>query len=359
MKRFTIVILLAFVLILGLVPGAGLAETAKNVTLKVQSSLPTRLPLLDTIHFFAEKAEAASGGNISVKVYDPGKLVPPFEIHDAVSTGQINAGYTASVYVSGKIRAANLFTTIPFGPSMTEYLSWFYEGNGLKLYQEMYDQNGYNVKVFPLYIGGMEGGGWFRKPINSAADLKGLRLRWPGLGGKVLSKLGASVSTIPGSEIFPSLEKGAIDGTEFGPPVADTKVGFWKVAPYSYFPGWHQTSTVLELLINKKTWNNMSKGQQTLIELTVLASNARLIGVFEALEGKTIKENAEKHSVKNMIYPDDVLKLLQKTWLEVVAEECAKDTFFKKVWDDLSAFRADYQVWECHSTWAMPKPECK
>jgi len=256
--------------------------------------------------------------------------VPPFEIHDAVSKGQISAGFTASVYISGKIRAATLFTTIPFGPNMTEYLSWFYEGNGLKLYQEMYDLNGYNVKVFPLYVGGMEAGGWFRKPINSAADLKGLRLRWPGLGGKVLAELGASVSTIPGSEIFASLEKGAIDGTEFGPPVTDTVIGFYKVAEYSYYPGWHQTSTCLELLINKKVWNSMSKAQQTMIELGVLASNAHLIAVFEAVEGKTIRANAEKHGVKNMVYPDDVLNLLHKTWLKVVAEQCAKDTFLKR-----------------------------
>ena len=359
MRRKSLLTLLVLGLILCLSTGTGSTQTTTKVTLKVASALPTGLPVVDTIRFFAEKVNTASDGNITVKLYEPGKLVPPFQIHDAVSTGQVNAGFTAGVYLSGKIPAASLFTTIPFGPNVIGYLAWFYEGNGLKLHQEMYDKFGYNIKSFPLYIASTESGGWFRKPINSLEDIKGLRLRWPGLGGKVLSKLGASVSTIPGAEIFPALEKGAIDGTEFGMPSLDTKVGLWKVAKYNYFPGWHQTSTVLELIINKKTWNGMSPSQQALVEIAVLAANARCIANGEALQGKAIKENAEKHGVHNMYYPDEILKTLQRAWLEVVEEETAKDQFFNKVWSDLSAFRADYEVWECYSLQALPRPKCK
>ncbi len=359
MKKVAFINLLVLLLILGLVCSAGSAEKEKKVTLKVAAALPTRMPILDVIHFFAEKIQTASNGSIRVIVYDPGKLVPPFEVHRAVSTGEINAGYTAAAYVAGKIPAAPLFSTIPFGPSMTEYLAWFYEGNGVKLYQEMYDENGYNFKVFPILVKGMESGGWFRKQISSAQDLKGLRVRWAGLGGKVLAKLGASVSTIPGSEVFPALEKGAIDAVEWGSPPSDSKMGFWKVAPYCYFPGWHQSSTCVELIINKKTWDRMSKAQQTLIELGVMASNTRVITTFEAQSGKAMKYMIEKHGVKNLTYSDELLELFRKTWLEVVAEESAKDPFFKRVWDDLCAFRADYRLWECNSILALPRPECK
>lgn len=359
MKKVVVLNLLILFFAFGLVASDVSAEKEKEVTLKVAAGLPTRLPILDVIHFFANKLQIASKGNITVKVYDPGKLVPPFEVHDAVASAQVNAGFTGAVYLSGKIPAASLFTTIPFGPSMTEYLAWLYEGNGLKLYQDMYDRNGYNVKVFPILVKGMESGGWFRKPIDTIEDFKGLKLRWPGLGGKVLAKLGASVSTIPGSETFPALEKGAIDGTEWGSPPSDSKMGFWKVAPYNYFPGWHQSFTCVELIINKNTWNDMSEAQQTLIELAVMASNTHVISAFEALVGKCMKEMVEKHGVKNMIYSDDILKALKKVWLEIITEETAKDPFFKKVWDDLNTFRVDYRLWESHSVLAMPRLEYK
>ncbi|MCB2188091.1 MAG: TRAP transporter substrate-binding protein [Deltaproteobacteria bacterium] len=357
-QKFLVVFLCLSVMSLGLAAAAGAAEQPKPITLKVPSAFPTKLPMLGIINYFKDAVEKSSGGNITVKIYEPGKLVPPFEIHDAVSSGQVNAGYTASMYLQGKIPAASFFTSVPFGPSVTEYLAWFYEGDGLKLYQEMYDKYGYNVKVLPLVFMSPESGGWFRAEIKNLDDLKGLRLRWPGLGGTVLAKLGASVSAIPGSEIFPALEKGAIDGTEFSQPAIDAKLGFWKVAKYNYFPAWHQTSTQLELIINKDTWNSMSDSQRALIETAVAAAHARCIAQSEGLEGKVLKENAEKNGVHNMLWPPEVLAKLQETWNQVASEEAAKDEFFKKVWTNLNAFMDEYQVWECKSIMAVPQPKC-
>jgi len=357
MKKLVFVVLISLALIaLPMLASAG--GLGKPVTLKIPSAFPDKLPMLNTINYFAKVVQKASAGNIKVKVYAPGKLVPAFEIYGAVSSGQVNAGYTASMYLAGKIPAAALFTAVPFGPNVTEYLAWFYNGNGLKLEQEMYDKNGYNLKVFPLVFMSPESGGWFRKPINSVADLKGLRLRFPGLAGMVLTKLGASVSAIPGKEIFPALEKGAIDGTEFSQPAIDAKLGFWKVAKYNYFPSWHQTATMLELVINKDTWNKMSPAQQTLIETAVRASNTWCIALSESAQTAALKAN-EKHGAKNMIYPPDVLQALKKTWQQVIAEETAKDPFFKKAWDDLTAFMADYRIWWCHSAGVMPGSSCK
>jgi TRAP-type mannitol/chloroaromatic compound transport system substrate-binding protein len=291
-----------------------------------------------------------------MKVYEPGKLVAPFEILDAVSKGKINAGYSASGYWAGKIPASAFFTAVPFGPEGGEYLGWLYHGNGMKLYQEMYDQAGYNVKVFPACLLAPETSGWFGKPIESAQDLKGLKMRFFGLGGQAMQKLGVSVTLLPGGEIFPALEKKAIDATEFSMPAIDQRLGFYKVVKYNYFPGWHQQATILELLINKDTWNKMSPSQQALIEMAAKANIANSFAYTEAIQGKVMKENVENRGVTNMYWSDEMLATFKKAWHEVVEEQSAKDPFFKKVWDDLSAFRADYKLWQTYGFLPRPKP---
>jgi len=360
MRKRTLFGLFVFSLVLAMGVGAGAADKEKprKVVLKMAVAIPTNMPIMELLPRFAKQVALASNGSIEVKIYEPGQLVPAFEIQEAVSKGQINAGWTGTIYLSGKFRAAALFTTIPFGPNVTEYMGWFYYGNGQKLMQELYDRAGFNVKAWPMLFLPTESGGWFRREIKTVEDFKGMKLRWPGLGGKVLSKLGASVSTIPGGEIFPSLERGAIDGTEFANPLMDTPLGLWKVAKYNYFPGWHQTCTAMELVINKKTWERMTKGQQAVIDMAVTDLNFRSIAVTEALAGRILRENEEKHHVKNMIYPEPVLQALNAAWVEVVNEEAAKDEFFKKVWDDLQAYMAEYDVWGCKSYPALPS-RCK
>ena len=234
---------------------------------------------------------------------------------------------------------------MPFGPEAPEYLAWLFQGNGLKLYQEMYDQAGYNVKVLPVYIISPETSGWFSKPINTPADLKGLRMRFFGFGGKVMEKLGVSTNVLPAGEIFSALEKGAIDATEFSFPAIDQKLGFYKVVKYNYYPGWHQQATLLELLINKDTWNKMSPGQQKAIEMTSMAAITHTLAYCEAIQGPAIRENIEKWGVKNMVWSDEMLQAFETAWRDVVAEQSEVDPFFKKVWADLESFREDYAFW--------------
>ena len=184
------------------------ALAADKLLLKTPVAFSTALPGLGTpIPRVAEEVALMSGGTLKMKVYEPGKLVPAFEILDAVSSGKINSGYTTAGYWAGKIPAAPLFSAVPFGPEAGEYMAWMYYGDGLDLYQRMYDEAGYNVMVMPCAVLAPETSGWFAKEINSPEDLQGLKMRFFGLGGKVMEKLGVSTSLLPGGEIFPALEK--------------------------------------------------------------------------------------------------------------------------------------------------------
>jgi len=320
---------------------------AKTLMLKTQSIYPLSMPVLgDSMVWFADQVKEASGGELIFKVYDPGKLVPGMEILESVSKGRIQAGYASAGFWAGKMAASPLFTSVPFGPEAPEILAWMFQGNGMKLYQEMYDQAGYNVKAFPVSMLSPETSGWFSKEIKSIDDLKGLKMRFFGLGGQVMQKLGVSVTVLPTAEIFPALEKGAIDATEYSVPTIDKNLGFYKVAKYNYYPGWHQQATLDELLINKDVWEKeMTPSQQALVKLGVRASLMQSLAIGEGTQAPVLIENVQKRGVKNMYWSDEMLAAFKTAWDEVVQEQCTKDPFFKKVWDDLSAFRADYAIW--------------
>lgn len=323
------------------------AFAGEKLLLKTPVAFSTALPGLGTpIPRVADEVALMSGGKIKMKVYEPGKLVPAFEILDAVSTGKINSGYTTAGYWAGKIPAAPLFSAVPFGPEAGEYMAWLYYGNGMALYQRMYDEAGYNVKVLPCAVIAPETSGWFAKEINSPDDLKGLKMRFFGLGGKVMEKLGVATSLLPGGEIFPALEKGAIDATEFSMPAIDQRLGFHKVVKYNYFPGWHQQATVFELLINKDVWEDTTEQNQHIITEACKASMADSFAEGEAMQFAAMKDNIENNGVMMKQWSPEMLDLFRSTWDEVAAEESANDAYFAEVYADLSEFRAGYQVWK-------------
>lgn len=320
---------------------------ADKLLLKTPIAFSTALPGLGSpIPRVAEQIKVMSGGSIKMKVYEPGKLVPPFEILEAVSSGKINSGYTTAGYWAGKIPASPLFSAVPFGPEAGEYMAWMYYGNGLKLYQEMYDQAGFNVHVMPCAIIAPETSGWFAKEINSPEDLKGLKMRFFGLGGKVMQKLGVATSLLPGGEIFPALEKGAIDATEFSMPAIDARLGFHKLVKYNYFPGWHQQATVFELLINKAVWEKASDQHKAIIENACKASMTDSFAEGEAIQHDVMKDNVENKGVIMKQWSPEMLDIFRATWAEVAAEEAGKDAFFKTVLDDMTAFRDGYSIWK-------------
>lgn len=327
------------------------AEAAKGkILLKTPIAFSTSLPGLGSpIPRVAKQLDLMSGGTLKMKVYEPKKLVPPFEILDAVSTGKINSGYTTAGYWAGKIPASPLFSAVPFGPEAGEYMAWLYYGNGRKLWQEMYDQAGYKVHVIPCAIIAPETSGWFGKEINSAEDLKGLKMRFFGLGGKVMQKLGVATSLLPGGDIFPALEKGSIDATEFSMPAIDQRLGFHKLVKFNYFPGWHQQATVFELLINADVWKGMSDQHKAITENACKASMADSFAEGEAIQHDAMIKNVEKHGVKIKTWSDEMLALYKKTWEEIAAEEAGKNAFFKKVLDDLNGFRKGYNIWKTNA----------
>jgi len=321
-----------------------LAAKEKKVLLKVPTTFSTNLIGLGTPLPAFKKGIESISSTVKVKIYEPKKLVAPFEILDAVSSGKVNAGWSTAGYWKGKIPAAAIFSSVPFGPEAPEFFSWLYQGNGLKLYQKMYDDAKYNVHVLPCSVSSPETAGWFKKEVKSVDDLKGLKMRFFGLGGDVMTKLGVSTSLLPGGEIFSALEKGVIDASEFSMPVVDKLLGFHKIAKFNYFPGWHQQATVFELLINNKTWNGMSKMQQNAIAMTCKANMTDSLAESEAVQGAAIRENIEKNGVIVKKWSPEMLKAFKDAWGEALVD-LRKDETFDTVWKDLSAFRKDYAYW--------------
>ncbi|MEV8468959.1 TRAP transporter substrate-binding protein [Fluviibacterium sp. DFM31] len=323
------------------------AVAADKLLLKTPIAFSTALPGLGSpIPRVAEQLELMSGGTLKMKIYEPGKLVPPFEILDAVSSGKINSGYTTAGYWAGKIPAAPLFSAVPFGPEAGEYMAWLYYGNGRALYQEMYDQAGFNIHVIPCAIIAPETSGWFAKEINTPEDLDGLKMRFFGLGGKVMQKLGVATSLLPGGEIFPAMEKGAIDATEFSMPAIDARLGFHKLVKFNYFPGWHQQATVFELLVNKDVWNETNETHQAIIENTCKASMADSFAEGEAIQHDVLIDNVENNGVTIKQWSPEMLEIFRATWMEVAEEEAANDAYFAKVLNDMNEFRDGYTVWK-------------
>jgi TRAP-type mannitol/chloroaromatic compound transport system substrate-binding protein len=321
--------------------------SAKKVLIKLQQAYGANLPTLGiNPAWWAEQLKEMSGGDINIKIYEPGKLVAPFEILDAVAAGKVDAGIAGDGFFAGKIPAGQVFSSIPFGPEADEYMAWYYHGNGAKLHQWAYDESGYNVKLLPVVMIVPETAGWFKAPIKSPEDLKGVKMRFYGLGGQIMQKLGMSVTMLPAGELFPALEKGVIDATEFSTPAIDQRLGFYKLVKYNYFPGWHQQATIIPVYINKDKWNSLDKTQQKLIEMACMASMTNSIAQGEFEQGAVIKENVEKHGVHNMYWDEPMLELFRQTWEEVAKEQSDKDPIFKKCFDDLQAFRKDYAYWQ-------------
>lgn len=336
---------IAFTTILGLgLCSTSLMAAEKKVLIKLPVAFNTSLVGLGTpVKSFKSGLESISS-TLKVKIYEPKKLVAPFEILDAVSTGKVNAGWTISGYWAGVMPEAAIFSSIPFGPEAPEFISWMYEGNGLKLYQKMYDDGKYNVHVVPCSISSPETAGWFKKEIKTKEDLEGLKIRFYGLGGAVMDKVGASVSLIPGGEIFSALEKGVIEASEFSSPIVDQKLGFYKVAKYNYFPGWHQQATFFELLINKDTWNGMSKQQRSAIDMTCKANITTSLAESEAAQGPAIKNNIDEKGVIVKKWSPEMLAVFKEGWKEALVD-LRKNKNFDAVWTDLEKFRESYSFW--------------
>ena len=327
---------------------AGLTMTgaaSAQETLEMTSAFGRNLPILGTAAVdFVEKINGIST-EVEFEHFDPNELFPTLEALDAVSNGSIDAAYATTGYWQGKINAASLFAAVPFGPEAGEFMGWILYDDGARYWQQMYDDNGYHVKTLPCGVIAPETSGWFKDEINTVEDLQGLNMRFFGLGAKVMENLGVSTSLLGASDIFPALERGAIDATEFSMPLIDARLGFHKIASYNYFPGWHQPSTLFELLINRDVWDDLGETAQNQIEVSCLANITTNLAEGEATNFAAMVDNVENNGVIIKQWPDEIMTAFEDSWADVVAELAEDDPFFQEVWADLQEYREGYSVW--------------
>ena len=318
-------------------------QVVNPVRWKMASSFSGNLILLGTQgHFVEERVRTLSGGAMELKFFEPGALVPALEIFDAVSTGSVNAGWTGSGYWAGKVPALQFFTAVPFGPDAGEGLAWMYYGGGLEMMQEIYARH--NIYSQPCSLISPEGSGWFAKEINSLEDLKGLKMRFFGLGAKVMEKLGVSTQLLAAGDIFPALELGTIDATEFSNPAIDLELGFYQVAKHYYFPGWHQPMSMIELMINLDDWNSLGGTQKEIINAVCKESLLQSFAQGEAIQFAALQELQAK-GVTVHRWNSEIMEALESAWNEVVEDEASKNEDFARVWTSLKEFRRGYKVW--------------
>lgn len=339
MNRLLGALALAAAVTVGFVASA----TADKVRLKMGSTFPSKLTQLGSLGKNLEQTvNKISGGDIQIKFFEPGALVPALELFDAVKSGSVDAGWSTSGYWQGKEPSLALFSAVPFGPDAGEYGAWLFYGGGEKLMQEVYAKHGIHSIICGVIA--PEASGWFREEIKSIDDLKGKKMRFFGLGAKVMQKLGVDTQLLAGADIYPALERGTIDAAEFSQPAIDLNLGFYQIAKHYYFPGWHQQSTSFEFMINKKKWDAMSDQQKALLETACRANYALGMAEGEAIQGKALAELKSK-GVTIHRWPDEELAKIEAAWNEVAKDIAANDASFKKAWDSLNNFRAEYKTW--------------
>ena len=323
---------------------APMADAADRFNWKLVTTWPPNFPVfMDGVKRFARDVKRMSRSELSIHVFAGGELVPALQTFDAVSQGSVQMGHGAAYYWAGKIPAAQFFTAVPFGMNAQGMNSWLYSGGGLDLWRELYAPH--RLVPFPMGNTGVQMGGWFRKPINSLDDLKGLKMRIPGLGGKVIARAGVNPVLLAGGEIYTALERGTIDATEWVGPYHDLRLGLYRAAKHYYYPGWHEPGPTLELSINKTAWDSLPKHLQLIIENAATASNLWMLSEFEAKNLEALRTLKDKYHVDVQEFPAEVLSALKKLTQQTLEEEAAKDADFKRIYQAYQAFSSNNSAW--------------
>jgi len=337
---------------IGTVGAGALAGTVLSAPAKAEetrewrmvTTWPKNFPGLGTgANYLADLITKLSNGRINVKVYGAGELVDAFGIFDLVRDGGAELGHGASYYWKGKSQAAQFFAAVPFGLNAQEMNAWLYHGGGMELWEDTYNAFG----LHPMAGGntGVQMGGWFNEEINSVDDLKGLKMRIPGLGGEVLKRAGGTPVSLPGGEIFTSLETGAIDATEWVGPYNDLAFGLYKAAKYYYYPGWHEPGTTLECFVNKEALDELPDDLRAIVLNAARVANQDMLAEFTARNRKALQTLVNEHGVELRKFPDGVLRKIKGLSDEVVAEIADADPQSKKVYQSFKSFRDNVMVW--------------
>ncbi len=327
-----------------LAAGAAPAVHAQaTIRWRLASSFPKSLDtIFGAADVFAKQIKAMSGGKFEVSVHAAGELMPAFGVVDGVQAGTVECAHTAPYYFFGKDETFALGCAIPFGLNSRQMTAWMYEGNGGKLMREFYAK--YNMINFPGGNTGSQMGGWFRKEIKTLADIKGLKMRIGGFGGKVLERLGAVPQNIPGGEIYQSLEKGTIDAAEWIGPYDDQKLGFNKVAPFYYYPGWWEGGPELDFFINQKAFDALSAENKAIVEAAASQAHVVMQARYDALNPNALKQLVGA-GTKLRPFPADMMNAAFKAATDLYAELSAKNENWRKVYADYNKFRGDQNLW--------------
>jgi len=306
---------------------------------------PPNFPGLGTgANTLARYLEEISGGRLSVQVYAAGELIPAFEVFDAVASGAAELGHSGAYYWRGKSEAAQFFSTVPFGLSTHEMNAWLYYGGGLELWTEVYAPFG----LVPFAAGntGVQMGGWFNRPIETLADLRGLKMRIQGIGGEVLRRAGGTPVSLPGAELFTALETGSIDATEWVGPYNDLAFGLHQAARYYYYPGWHEPGPTMECLVNKSAYDALPTDLQAAVRVACQAANLDMTAEFNARNAVALEQIRADRSIELRAFPVVVLEGLRALTREVVTELAARDTLAGKVWASYERFLRESRDWQ-------------
>ncbi len=324
--------------------GAVSAQPAQVYRWKLITTWPKNLPGLGTApERLADKLRVMSNGRLDIKVFGADELVGAFEVFDAVAQGTAEMGHGAAYYWRGKIPVAAMFSTVPFGMNAQEMNGWLHYGGGLELWQELYEPFG----LVPLACGnsGVQMAGWFNKEINSLADLQGLKMRIPGLGGEVLKRAGGVPVSMPGSDVFTALQTGVIDATEWVGPYNDLALALHTAAKYYYYPGWHEPGPTLEAIVNKEAWESLPQDLQTMIEVATRAINDDMLSEFTARNNAALRTLIDEHGVELRKLPEDVIAELKKAADAVVAETAQEDELSQRIYDSYMGFLKDVRAY--------------
>jgi TRAP-type mannitol/chloroaromatic compound transport system substrate-binding protein len=305
---------------------------------KLVTSWPKNYPGLGTApENFAKKVEAMSNGRLKIKVYGAGQLVPALQVFDAVSQGTAQIGHSGAYYWTGKNKATAFFTSIPFGLNAQEMNAWLHYGGGLELWRELYAP--FNLVPFAGGSTGVQMAGWFNREINSMADIKGLKMRIPGLGGDVITRAGGESVNIPGGELYTAMQTGVIDATEWVGPYNDLAFGFHQVAKYYYYPGWHEPGPTLEFTVNKPAYESLPADLQAIIETATRAVNQDMLDEYTARNNTALEELVNVHGVEVRKLPDEVIQGLRKLSAEAVNELTKDNEFAQRVAQSIEKFK--------------------
>ncbi len=317
---------------------SGVASEQQQYRWKMVTTWPKNLPGLGRApETFAKKLDEMSNGRIKVHVYGAGEMVPAMGVFDAVSEGTAEMGHGAAYYWKGKVPASVFFTTVPFGLTAQEMNGWLHYGGGMELWREVYEP----FDLIPLAGGntGVQMAGWFNKEINSLQDMQGLKMRIPGIGGEVFNRAGGTAVTIPGGELYTSLQTGVIDATEWVAPYNDLALGLHQVAKYYYYPGWHEPGSTLEVIINKQAYESLPQDLQAMVRAAADSANQDMLDEYTARNNAALQNMVNNHGVQLKRLPDDVLRKLKQSSEIVLDEYAAADPMAAKVYESFKKFK--------------------